>query len=60
MNIFSSNNVRSRAQGVSKEIFSKNYISQFEFSVKNFEQMLEEENILKSKAVYMRLASYFG
>ncbi len=37
----------------------KNYITQFESAVKNFEQIAEEETQLKNKAVHMRLASYF-
>ncbi len=35
------------------------YVSQFEHAVENFEEMMEEEKILKGRAVHMRLASYF-
>jgi len=37
----------------------QSYANKFEAAVKNFEQLAEEEKVLRSKAVQMRFASYF-
>jgi len=51
--------IRNNFASLRKAKFTKNYVSQFESAVKNFEQILEEEKVLKNKAVHMRLASNF-
>ena len=51
--------VKNNLKSLGRTRFSNKYISQFESAVQNFEQIIEEEKIIKNKAVHMRLASNF-